>query len=244
MKINIVKRFTLAPLVVLALVFSFAGLVQAANESSSQQGENLGPVVMLQTATHRLLDLMEKEEKQIKADGNHLMGLANDVLLKHFDIKAMSRWVLGKNWKKVTSEQQQQFTDEFQTLVIRFYVSAMFDDPKLLDEILAMGDKIITFEPVKWNEKTKKVKVKSIFSIPSGLEIPVNFKLYYSKKGVWLIYDVNVDGISLITNYRNSFGAEIRKDGFATMLERLTNKNREQQEKVATEKELSLSASR
>jgi phospholipid transport system substrate-binding protein len=195
--------------------------------------ENLGPVVMLQSATHRLLVKMEQEQTQIKADSSHLMALANEVLVRHFDINAMSRWVLGSHWKEATSEQQQRFTQEFQTLVIRFYVSAMFDDPKLLDEIIKMGDRIITFEPVTWDATTKKVTVNSLFSIPSGLEVPVNFKLYFARSGEWLIYDVNVDGISLVTNYRNSFSAEIRKDGIELMLQRLINKNHEQLNRVA-----------
>ena len=223
--------------IAVAMLFTIisAGVVQAADDQASLKKENLGPVVMLQGATHRLLVKMEQEKSLIEGDASHLMALANDVLLSHFDIKAMSRWVLGKYWKGATSEQQQQFTQEFQTLVIRFYISAMFDDPKLLDEILEMGDRIITYQPVTWDATTKKVTVKSLFAVPSGLEIPVNFKLYFSaKKGVWLIYDVNVDGISLITNYRNSFGAEIRKDGLATMLERLKNKNREQLDRVAS----------
>lgn len=199
--------------------------VQAVNDPVAQKSENLGPVVMLQMLTHRLLIEMEQEREQIKKDGSQIFELANNVLLKHFDIKAMSRWVLGKHWKGASSEQRQQFTREFQRLVIRFYVSALFEDPKLLDEVLEMGDRIITYEPVAWDEKTKKVRVKALFSVPSGLEIPVNFKLYYSKRGAWLIYDVSVDGISLITNYRNSFGAEIRKDGLAIMLDRLSDKN-------------------
>ena len=201
-------------------------VAQAVSEQAAPKSENLGPVVMLQAATHRLLVQMEQEREKIKKDGSKLFDLANKVLLQHFDISAMSRWVLGKHWKGASSEQRQQFTQEFQTLVIRFYVSALFDDPKLLDEIIEMGDRIITYEPLTWDEKTKKVVVKSTFSVPSGLEIPVNFKVYHSKKGAWLIYDVSVDGISLITNYRNSFGAEISKDGLTTMLERLVNKNR------------------
>lgn len=236
MEKSVLNRLVQSPLsLVAALAFMLLsmGMAKAADDPAGAEGENLGPVVMLQSTTHRLLTKMEQDRVKIKADGSHLMDLANEVLLNHFDIKAMSRWVLGKHWKAASGEQQQQFVQEFQTLVIRFYVSAMFDDPKLLDEILEMGDRIISYEPVAWDATTKKVKVKSIFSVPSGLEIPVNFKLYFSKKGLWLIYDVNVDGISLITNYRNSFGAEIRKDGLAVMLERLTNKNREQIDKAA-----------
>jgi phospholipid transport system substrate-binding protein len=210
-----------------------ANMALAAEAQETTVEENLGPVVMLQSATHRLLVKMEQERSQIKADSNRLMALANEVLVRHFDINAMSRWVLGSHWKAATSEQQQRFTEEFQTLVIRFYVSAMFDDPKLLDEIIAMGDRIINFEPVTWDASTKKVTVNSLFSIPSGLEVPVNFKLYFAKSGEWLIYDVSVDGISLVTNYRNSFSAEIRKDGIELMLQRLINKNREQLNKVA-----------
>ncbi|MDH3354744.1 MAG: ABC transporter substrate-binding protein [Chromatiales bacterium] len=232
-------------LLLLAAAFTLfsANIALAADDQSIQQKENLGPVVMLQNAVHRLLVNMDRDRVQIKKDGSHLMVLANDVLVHHFDIRAMSRWVLGKYWKEATSEQQQLFVQEFQTLVIRFYVSAMFDDPKLLDEILEMGDRIITYEPVAWDASTKKVTVKSIFAVPSGLEIPVNFKLYFSaKKRVWLIYDVNVDGISLITNYRNSFSAEIRKDGLATMLERLKNKNSEQLDAIAGKDRVKLTA--
>ncbi|HEA25615.1 MAG TPA: ABC transporter substrate-binding protein [Ectothiorhodospiraceae bacterium] len=217
---------------VVVIMLCSAGMAQAVSEPAASKSENVGPVVMLQTATHRLLVQMEQEREQIKKDGSKLFDLASKVLLQHFDINAMSRWVLGKHWKGASSEQRQQFTQEFQTLVIRFYVAALFDDPKLLDEILELGDRIITYQPVTWDEKTKKVTVKSIFSVPSGLEIPVNFKVYHSKKGAWLIYDVNVDGISLITNYRNSFGAEIRKDGLAAMLDRLINKNREKSDKL------------
>jgi phospholipid transport system substrate-binding protein len=220
---------------IVALMFMLLSLdmAMAVEGQDSPVEENLGPVVMLQSATHRLLVKMEQERSQIKADSNRLMALANEVLVRHFDINAMSRWVLGSHWKAATSEQQQRFTEEFQTLVIRFYVSAMFDDPKLLDEIIAMGDRIINFEPVTWDASTKKVTVNSLFSIPSGLEVPVNFKLYFAKSGEWLIYDVSVDGISLVTNYRNSFSAEIRKDGIELMLQRLINKNREQLNKVA-----------
>jgi phospholipid transport system substrate-binding protein len=223
----------------LSLIAAVVGMLLSANMALAAEAqettveENLGPVVMLQSATHRLLVKMEQERSQIKADSNRLMALANEVLVRHFDINAMSRWVLGSHWKAATSEQQQRFTEEFQTLVIRFYVSAMFDDPKLLDEIIAMGDRIINFEPVTWDASTKKVTVNSLFSIPSGLEVPVNFKLYFAKSGEWLIYDVSVDGISLVTNYRNSFSAEIRKDGIELMLQRLINKNREQLNKVA-----------
>lgn len=230
---DFMKMFSRLPLMVVTLlIFLSTDVVLATDDQAASKEENLGPVVMLQTLTHRLLVQMEEEREQIKKDGSQLFDLADKVLLKHFDIKAMSRWVLGKHWKAASTEQRQQFTQEFQMLVVRFYVSALFEDPKLLDEILEMGDRIITYEPVTWDEKTKKVRVKALFSVPSGLEIPVNFKLYYSKKGVWLIYDVNVDGISLITNYRNSFGAEIRKDGLATMLDRLINKNREKSDKL------------
>jgi len=236
---DFMKLFSRLPRVMFALLLFLSidmtpNMVWAADVQATSTEENLGPLAMLQDATHRLLIKMEQERELIKKDGNHLMDLANEVLLNHFDTDAMSRWVLGKHWKTVTSEQQQQFNREFKTLVIRFYVSALFDDPKLLDEIIEMGDRIITYEPVTWDATTKKVTVNSIFSVPSGLEIPVNFKLYFARSGKWLIYDVNVDGISLITNYRNSFGAEIRKDGFEAMLQRLIDKNRDNGDRVAT----------
>lgn len=220
-------RRLLSLIAIVALLLGTLNVARAADETVTPKTEDLGPVVMLQSATHRLLSKIEQERQQIKSDSSRLMELANDVLLNHFDVNAMSRWVLGVHRKSLSKEQQQRFAHEFQALVIRFYVSALFDDPKLLDEIIAMGDRVITYEPITWDDKTKKVTVKSIFATPSGTTIPVNFKLYRSKKGIWLIYDVKVDGISLITNYRNSFAAEIRKDGFDTMLARLIKKNDE-----------------
>ncbi len=228
MENKVVSRRIQSMLAAVVLMLSAIDAARAAvDETGVTDDGNAGPVVMLQNITHRLVSKMGQDIDLIKKDDSYLMVLADDVLIRHFDINAMSRWVLGSHRKSLSGAQQQHFAQEFQKLVIRFYVSALFSDPELLDEIIAMGDRVITFEPITWGEQTKKVVVKSVFSIPGGDKVPVHFRLYLSKRGAWLIYDVKVDGISLITNYRNSFAAEIRKDGFDTMLARLIKKNGE-----------------
>ena len=185
------------------------------------------PEVMLENLSQQLIDTLKTEREAIRRQPVRLYEVVEQVLIPHVDMQRMSRWVLGKHWRTATREQKQLFTQEFQTLLVRFYSAALLDEPDKLDELLASLDEgIISFQPARLSKDAKQSIVKATVHLVEGPEIPVSFRLYKSGNS-WKVIDVTVDGISLVTNYRSSFASEIRRDGLETMINRLSDRNRE-----------------
>lgn len=183
------------------------------------------PRTMLETVSKEMLGKLKSEQVQVKARPQLLFELADQVLAPHVDLDTMSRWVLGKHWRTATPDQRSRFTAEFRTLMVRFYVSAILDDPKQIDSIVAHADTIIVFLPVAGGDDPLKSVVRSEVHIPAGPVVPVTFNLH-QKEGQWLVFDVNVDGISLVTNYRNSFAQQVAQNGLDALIEQLGERNK------------------
>ncbi|MEN8169221.1 MAG: ABC transporter substrate-binding protein [Pseudomonadota bacterium] len=188
---------------------------------------SIAPHQMLEEVTQELFDMLETEQATIDQKHERLYELVEQVLLPHVDLGVMSRYVLGKYWRGASKEQRQRFSSEFKILMVRFYVSALLDDPGQLKKLLEDRDNLIRYLPVVTDESTKKTRVRAEVHLPNGgPRIPVSFNLFI-KNGKWMMYDVNVDGISLVSNYRSSFATEVRRDGLDTLIERLVVRNEE-----------------
>ncbi len=188
---------------------------------------NVQPHQMLEELTQELIGKLKAEQAAIDEKHEHLFDVVEGVLLPHVDLGVMSRYVLGKYWRTASEEQRERFTLEFKNLMVRFYVSALLEDPKQLGELLADSDNLISYLPVETDESTKKTRVRAEVHMPDGgPRIPVSFSLF-RKAGQWMMYDVNVDGISLVSNYRSSFATEVKRDGLDTLIERITSRNQD-----------------
>lgn len=188
---------------------------------------SIAPHQMLEEVTQELFDMLETEQANIDQKHERLYELVEQVLLPHVDLGVMSRYVLGKYWRGASKEQRQRFSSEFKILMVRFYVSALLDDPGQLKELLEDRNNLIRYLPVVTDESTRKTRVRAEVHLPNGgPRIPVSFNLFI-KNGKWMMYDVNVDGISLVSNYRSSFATEVRRDGLDTLIERLVVRNEE-----------------
>ncbi len=188
------------------------------------------PEAMLEGTSQKLFDVIRQEREVIRTTPTRMFEVVEEVLVPHVDMLRMSRLVLGKNWRKANGQQQQRFTREFQSLLVRFYTSALLDEESTqLDKLLDAADKdLITFQPATLSPDGRQAIVRSEVRVPEGAVIPVNFRLY---KGTgeteWKVIDLTVEGISLVTNYRSSFSTEIRSDGIDGMLNKLAQRNRE-----------------
>lgn len=227
MSINAKSFRSLLHIATLAVSLVFFTQVAAANVQD--------PRTMLESVSKELLGTLKSDQAQLHAKPQKLFDIVDQVLAPHVDLETMSRWVLGKNWRTATPEQRTRFTAEFRTLMVRFYVSALLDDPKQIDTILAHSDTIIVFPPASGDINPKRTIVRSEVHLPSGPVVPVIFNLH-QKNGEWLIFDVNVDGISLVTNYRNSFGAQVAQNGLDTLINDLAAKNKELLEQAGKSK--------
>lgn len=181
------------------------------------------PQQIMEDTSKKMIAAFQAQTEAIRTDPKIADQLINDNLVPKINFPLMSRWVLGKNWKKATPEQQQTFIAEFQKLVVKFY-------SKALVQFLSQNnltDDIITFTPFRGKLEGKYATVRSqVNPLNGAAPVKVNYDLYLSKKtGLWQVYDVSVEGISLVTTYRSSFKQIISQKGMDALLDELKDKN-------------------
>lgn len=189
------------------LTFSFSNMADA---DSSQ-----GPDEIINTTTQQMLDALKQDHQLISERPNHIHQLANRIIMPHVDFKRMSSWVLGKHWRRATDEQKQQFPAQFRNLILRTYATALSE----------YTDETITYLPLRASNDKTDVTVRTIIERNSGPGIPVAYRMHLSTTG-WKVYDISIDGISLVNNYRRSFSSEIRRHGLDSLINKLTKKNK------------------
>jgi len=168
--------------------------------------------------TEKTMAKLKQEEQTVRNDPNRLYAIVDEMVLPHFDFEKMSSWVLGKYWRTATPAQKQRFTKEFKILLVRTYSSALLD---------AIGKKI-NFLPQKSNKQdATDVIVKTEVEQQGGFPIPIDYKMYL-KDSQWKVYDVIIDNLSLVQNYRTSFSKEIKQSGIDKLIDSIAEKNKSQ----------------
>lgn len=174
------------------------------------------PQDLVSETTDKITSVLRVEQDKIKANPNRLYEIVDEVVLPHFDFHRMSSWVLGKYWRKANNKEREQFTHEFRILLVRTYAKALNDN----------YDRKIDMLPVRISSDGKDATVRTEVQQEAGFPIPIDYKMYI-KNDAWKVYDVSVDGISLVANYRTSFAQEIRKDGLPKLIARLADRNKQ-----------------
>lgn len=191
----------------LVLLFLFGGV---------QASANLAPQELIQDVAQKTIDRLNKEQELIKKEPDRLYGLIQEFVLPHFDFERMSKWVLGKNWRRASKQEKQRFVEEFRTLLVRTYATSLSD----------YAQQTIKYHPFRGDLASGEVTVKSEVEQPGSFPIPINYRLH--KKGdAWKVYDVTIDDISLVANYRTSFAREIRAKGISGLIKQMSDKNQQ-----------------
>ena len=173
------------------------------------------PQTLIKNSSDRMQKALKENKATIEKNPSFVYGLVDKILLPNFDFSKMSKLALGKNWRKASTAQRERFIGEFRLLLVRTYSIAM----------LEFTDGDIIFLPFRGDLAKKKVKVKMEIARPSGPTIPMALSMYLNKQKKWMVYDVKIDGISLVTNYRSTFATEIRNDGMDKLIENLSTRN-------------------
>ncbi len=190
------------------------------------------PQRLMEETSAQMIKMFIEKTPEIRKNPEVAHQLIRENLVPKINFKLMSRWVLGRNWKKATPEQRTAFTKEFKELVIKFYSRAFVQYLQKND----LKEGIISFKPYRGQLKSKYATVRSQINPPNGAEpIKVNYDLYHSKSGIWQVYDVSVEGISLVTTYRSSFKEIISQKGMDALLADLKDKNSNLNKTVETE---------
>ena len=174
----------------------------------------MAPDVLVKQTADDVLTII-KNDKEIQAGNQQkLHGVIEEKILPNFDFDRVCRMVLGKNWKTATPEQQAIFQKEFRSLLLRTYSSALSK----------YKDQVIEYKPMRYEADEKNVSVKTLILQPGGQPIAVDYSLVKGSAG-WKVYDIVIENVSLVTNYRSQFSNEIRQNGLDSLNKKLTDKN-------------------
>lgn len=177
-------------------------------------GELSAPEKVVIETSEKMLKILKEKGAVLQSDKQKIFQLVNEIIIPHIDIVRMSRWVLGKHWRKASAAEQEQFTKEFQTLLLRTYATAMTE----------YSGQTFKYHPLKLNDGDTDVTIKTELQQPGGYPIPISYSLH-TVNGEWKVYDITIDGISLVANYRTSFSAQIKRGGLQDLIKRLMDKN-------------------
>lgn len=173
----------------------------------------IAPDVVLKQTSDAVIAVLKDRREELKENPALVYDLVDEYILPHLDEVTIAKLALGKKWRKATREQKLEFVEEFRSLLIRTYGKSLSE----------FSDQEINYFPVKMEQGEKKVVVESEVLQPGGPSIPVSYRMRI-KDDAWLVYDLSIDGVSLVTSYRGTFDQEVRKGGIDGLLKYLKNR--------------------
>ena len=195
----------------LSVVLLIVGLVL----NAQVWADDHAAITLVNNTTDSIKKQIKEQDAAIKNNIEVLYGLVNKIVLPHFDFRKMASWVLGLNWRKANEDQRKRFTDEFSRLLVRTYSKALYDNV----------DQKIVVQPIRGTPRDDDVTVHTEVEQQGGFPIPIDYKMHL-KSGEWKVYDVVIDDISLVANYRTSFNQEIKKSGIDSLIASLAERNK------------------
>jgi phospholipid transport system substrate-binding protein len=199
-------------------VFNFlvsASLLVSSLLASAATNADVAPDVLVKQTAEEVLTII-KNDKEIQAGNQQqLFAVVEAKILPYFDFDRVCRMVLGKNWKTATLEQQVSFQKEFRSLLLRTYATALGK----------YKNQVIEYKPLHMEPDGKSASVKTQIIQAGGPPVAVDYSLVKSDAG-WKVYDIVIESVSLVTNYRSQFGNEIRQNGLDSLNKKLADKNK------------------
>jgi phospholipid transport system substrate-binding protein len=193
------------------LVGLMAGLVLATGVNAQETA----PDVLVKSVTDDVLAIVRADKDIQSGDHRKAIQLVDAKVLPHFDFARMTQLAMARDWRQATPDQQKTLTAEFRTLLVRTYSKALTE----------YKNQTIDYRPFKMQPSDTDVKVRTDIKQPGGKPIQLDYYLTKQPEG-WKVYDIEVGGISLITNYREFFASEARKGGIDGVIKALQTKNK------------------
>ena len=199
------KRFLRVPIASILLMVSALALAAAQ-----------APLEIVHTTTDSVLARVQADKENLRADPGKMYNLVAEVIFPHFDFAIMAQWVLGDSWAGADETTRSAFVDQFRKLLVRTYATAL----------LEFSDQTIGYPDNEQSIQKSTATVRQEISQPGSESIPIVYRLH-NKTGDWKVFDVSVDGVSLIKTYRASFAAAIKNDGLPALIKSLEAKNQQ-----------------
>jgi len=176
------------------------------------------PDALVKRVTDEVLAIIKSDKDLQAGNTQKVVSLAEQKVLPHFDFTRMTRLAVGRNWQQANDAQKESLTKEFRTLLVRTYSTSLS----------AYRNQNIEVKPLKMAAGDKEVTVRTQVVQPGGPPIPIDYAMEKADSG-WKVYDVVIDGASLVTTYRSSFNDQISKGGVDGLIKALVDRNKSPQ---------------
>ncbi|NJD35669.1 MAG: ABC transporter substrate-binding protein [Betaproteobacteria bacterium] len=184
--------------------------------SSTVMAQEVAPDVLVKTVTNEVLDIVRKDKDIQSGNTKKAIDLVESKVLPNFNFTRMTQLAMARDWRQASAAQQKILTDEFHTLLVRTYAKALTE----------YKNQTVEYKPFSLKAGETDVRVRTeIKQSGAGKNIELDYWLEKSAAG-WKVYDIEVGGISIVTNYRESFAAEVRNSGIDGLIKLLQTKNK------------------
>lgn len=200
------------PMAAMKSFFAVCLIVAAAGTAAAAQKP--APDVLVKNITDEVISIIKQDQDIRAGNQKKLNELVEAKVLPHFDFRRMTALAVGRHWHKASAEQKDMLSSEFRTLLVRTYSSALS----------TYKNQAIEFKPLRAAAEATEVTVQTQVRQPGTAPIGIDYSME-NISGSWKVYDIVVGGVSLVTNYRETFNAEIRDSGVDGLIKSLASKN-------------------
>ncbi len=179
--------------------------------------DDRAPEQIVEETSSTILNTINEKNTELREDPALINALINETVIPIIDLDSMGKLILGKYWKKASEEQRAGFIGEFKDMLIRTYAKSLVD----------YGHAKVNVLPTREKEQGKYYTVQSELSVGAGkAPLQVAYVFRKNKQEEWKVFDLAVDGLSLVKNFRTSFGQEIKETSLDALIARLANTNK------------------
>jgi phospholipid transport system substrate-binding protein len=188
-------------------------------------GAQEAPDALVKRVTDEVLEIIKSDKDLQSGNSRKIAELAEAKVLPHFDFTRMTRLAVGRNWQQASDAQKEQLVKEFRTMLVRTYSTSL----------TAYRNQKIEVKPLKMAAADKEVTVRTAVIQQGGPQIPIDYAMEKTDSG-WKVFDVVIDGASLVTTYRSTFNEQVQKGGIDGLLKTLAERNKSPEPAAAPKK--------
>jgi phospholipid transport system substrate-binding protein len=173
-----------------------------------------GPDALVKRVSEEVLQIARTDARVQQGDQARIKEVVESKLLPHFDFLRMTALAMGRNWRSATPEQQKRLADEFKTLLVRTYSGALSQ----------YRNETIEYKPLRGEPNATDVTVRTQVVRQGQQPVQIDYSMEKTPDG-WKAYDIVVGGVSLVTNYRDEFNAQVQSSGIDGLIKALASRN-------------------
>ena len=194
----------------------FSLLLALCLTSGATVAQENSPDGLIKMVTDDVLTIVRQDKDIQSGNTRKAVELVEAKVLPHFNFERMTALAMGRDWKKALPEQQKRLTEEFKTLLVRTYSNAL----------TSYKNQTVVYKPTKLQQGDSDVVVKTEIVQPGNKPVQLDYAVV-KQDDAWKVYDVIVAGVSLVTNYRDTFKQEVSSNGINGLIAMLTSRNKQ-----------------